>query len=62
MPYDEVTVARRLAAQGYPVHRGDLPEITERVNTLLEAAQRWDALAPHEAEAWWPFLEDRRGE
>jgi hypothetical protein len=61
MAYDEATVARLLAAQGYPVHEGDLAEITERVNVVLAAAERWDALAPEQGEQWWPFLEGDHG-
>jgi hypothetical protein len=61
MPYDEALVARLLAAQGYPVHDTDLREITERVNAALEAAERWDALAPEGDEQWWPFIDEGRG-
>ena len=57
MPYDEAMVARLLEAQGYAVPASDLPEITERVNTALANAARWDALEAHLDEAWWPFLE-----
>ncbi len=54
MPYDESTVARLLAAQGFDVPASDLTEIATRVQDVLKVAATWDALAPHEAEPWWP--------
>jgi hypothetical protein len=57
MTYDEPTVARLLAAQGYAVPATDVPEIAQRLQALLTAAAAWEALAPHDDEPWWPFLE-----
>jgi hypothetical protein len=57
MTYDESTVARLLAAQGYAVPAADVPEIAQRLQALLTAASAWDALAPHDDEPWWPYRE-----
>jgi hypothetical protein len=31
------------------------------MNAALEAAERWDALAPEADEQWWPCIEEGRG-